>query len=44
MGILPEMLFRMKKKTLWLVLVTITSFLIFSMIFSNWELIKGWFI
>jgi hypothetical protein len=44
MGILPEILTSMKKKTIWLVLATIASFLFFSLIFSNWELIKGWFI
>jgi len=45
MDILPKTLIIMKKrKILLLVILTIVSFIIFSMIFRNWELIKGWFI
>lgn len=44
MGILPKTLFIMKKKTVLLLILTIISFIIFSQIFRNWELIKGWFI
>jgi len=33
-----------KRKISLLVLMAILSFIIFSLIFRNWELIKGWFI
>jgi len=45
MGYPALTLFIMKKKEIWLlVILTIGSFIIFSLIFRNWELIKGWFI
>jgi len=33
-----------KRKISLLVLMAILSFIFFSLIFRNWELIKGWFI